>query len=261
MALIGLTSARGAPGVTTTVLGLALHWHRPVLLVEADASGGSAVLGGYLRGTVAHDRGLRDVAVALSLGDPLDQAVNAALIELPGGPVRLLPGLANAAQAPAVAGLWHALAEHLRSLDAAGLDVLVDLGRWGARNGPDQLAHQVDLLLLVTRSDLPGIAAARGWVPVLGAELDALGHGADALRAVVVGPGRPYAPREIAAGLGVPVIGDVAWDPRTAASLSHGEPAPRGAGQAPLHRSLAALASTVAQAAADRPSLAREATR
>lgn len=82
MALIGLTSARGAPGVTTTALGMALHWHRPVLLVEADASGGSAILAGYLRGTVAHDRGLRDVAVALSLGDPLDQAVNAALIEL-----------------------------------------------------------------------------------------------------------------------------------------------------------------------------------
>ena len=137
MALIGLTSARGAPGVTTTALGMALHWHRPVLLVEADVSGGSAVLAGFLRGTVAHDRGLRDIAVALSLGDPMDEALNRSLIDLPGGRVRLLPGLANAAQAPAVTGLWQPLAQHLRDLDAAGLDVIVDLGRWSARNGPD----------------------------------------------------------------------------------------------------------------------------
>jgi hypothetical protein len=261
MALIGLTSARGAPGVTTTALGLALQWHRTVLLIEADVSGGSAVLAGYLRGTVPHDRGLRDVAVALSLGDPLDEALNASLVEIPGGQVRLLPGLANAAQAPAVASLWQPLAEHLLSLDAAGLDVIVDLGRWGSRNGPDPLAHHLDLMLLVTRSDLPGIAAARGWVPVLSAELDALGHGSDALRALVVGPGLPYTPREIATALGVPLVGDVAWDPKAAASLSHGEPPQRSAGRGQMHRSLAALASAVAAAAAARPSLAGEVAR
>ena len=261
MALIGLTSARGAPGVTTTALGMALHWHRPVLLVEADVSGGSAVLAGFLRGTVAHDRGLRDVAVALSLGDPMDEALTRSLIDLPGGQVRLLPGLANAAQAPAVSGLWQPLAQHLRELDAAGLDVIVDLGRWGARNGPDPLAHHLDLMLLVTSSDLPGIAAARGWVPVLSAELDTLGQGADALRAVIVGAGRPYSTREVSSALGVPIVGDVEWDPRTAATLSHGQPAPRSAARAPLTRSLAALASAVAATAAARPSVAHEATR
>lgn len=255
MALIGLTSARGAPGVTTTALGMALHWHRPVLLVEADVSGGSAVLAGFMRGTVGHDRGLRDVAVALSLGDPMDEALNRSLLDLPGGRVRLLPGLANAAQAPAVSGLWQPLSEHLRDLDAAGLDVIVDLGRWGARNGPDPLAHHLDVMLLVTTSDLPGIAAARGWVPVLAAELDALGHGSDALRAVVVGPGRPYSNREISAALGLPILADIAWDPRTAASLSHGQPAGRSAGRAPLNGSLAAFASTVAAVAAVRPSV------
>jgi hypothetical protein len=261
MALIGLTSARGAPGVTTTALGLALHWHRPALLVEADVSGGSAVLAGYLRGTVPHDRGLRDVAVALSLRDPLDEALNASLIDLQSGQVRLLPGLANAAQAPAVASLWQPLAEHLRSLDGAGLDVIVDLGRWGSRNGPDPLAHHLDLMLLVTRSDLPGIAATRGWVPVLSAELDALGHGSDTLRALVVGPGRPYAPREIAGALGIPLVGNVAWDQRVAASLSHGEQPQRSAAHGQLHRSLAAVASAVAVAAAARPTLAGEVAR
>ena len=53
MALIVLTSAAGSPGVTTTAVGLALTWPRPVLLVEADPTGGSAVLAGYFRAAPA----------------------------------------------------------------------------------------------------------------------------------------------------------------------------------------------------------------
>ena len=61
MALIVLTSASGSPGVTTSAVGLALTWPRPALLVEADPTGGSSVLAGYLRGLTAQvarqDRG------------------------------------------------------------------------------------------------------------------------------------------------------------------------------------------------------------
>ena len=39
MAVICLTSASGSPGVTTTAVGLALCWPRPVLLVEVVAHG------------------------------------------------------------------------------------------------------------------------------------------------------------------------------------------------------------------------------
>ena len=48
MAVIALASASGSPGVTTTALGLALLWPRPVLLVEADPTGGSGLAGGLL---------------------------------------------------------------------------------------------------------------------------------------------------------------------------------------------------------------------
>ena len=44
MAVIALASASGSPGVTTTALGLALLWPRPVLLVEADPTGGSGAV-------------------------------------------------------------------------------------------------------------------------------------------------------------------------------------------------------------------------
>ena len=48
MAVVALASASGSPGVTTTALGLALLWPRPVLLVEADPTGGSRLAGRLL---------------------------------------------------------------------------------------------------------------------------------------------------------------------------------------------------------------------
>ena len=39
MAVITLTSATGAPGVTTAALGLALTWPRDVLLVDRSTRG------------------------------------------------------------------------------------------------------------------------------------------------------------------------------------------------------------------------------
>ncbi len=41
--IITLVSASGAPGVTTTAIGLAVRWPRPVVLVEADPKGGSGI--------------------------------------------------------------------------------------------------------------------------------------------------------------------------------------------------------------------------
>lgn len=40
MALVVLASASGAGCVTTTALGLAMRWPRPVVLVDADPVGG-----------------------------------------------------------------------------------------------------------------------------------------------------------------------------------------------------------------------------
>jgi len=64
MALIVLASASGSPGVTTTALGLALVWHRPVVLVDADPVGGSALLAGYFQGTVADDDAMVNLVLA-----------------------------------------------------------------------------------------------------------------------------------------------------------------------------------------------------
>jgi cellulose biosynthesis protein BcsQ len=75
MSVIALCSASGAPGVTTTAVGLALLWPRPVLLVEADPAGGS-VLAGWFRGQREYTQGLLDLAfTALPVDDALRDEV------------------------------------------------------------------------------------------------------------------------------------------------------------------------------------------
>ena len=70
MALIGFTSAKGSPGVTTSALALTLCWHhatgRTALLVEADPAGGD-IAAGYLRGSAAAHDGHAAVAAARDL--------------------------------------------------------------------------------------------------------------------------------------------------------------------------------------------------
>lgn len=50
MGLFTVASGSGSLGVTTLSVGLALTWPRPVVLVEADPAGGSAILAGYCTG-------------------------------------------------------------------------------------------------------------------------------------------------------------------------------------------------------------------
>ncbi len=72
MSMIALTSAKGAPGVTTTALALTLVWPRPVLLAECDPAGDSSLLAGYLQGSVEHTRGLLGLLAASRRGELAD---------------------------------------------------------------------------------------------------------------------------------------------------------------------------------------------
>ena len=65
MALIVLTSASGSPGVTSTALGLAMTWPRPVILVDADPTGARAIPAGYFGGAqLPNDHTIIDLAVS-----------------------------------------------------------------------------------------------------------------------------------------------------------------------------------------------------
>ena len=256
MAVLALTSAKGAPGVSTAALAMTLLWPRSVLLAECDPAGGSSVLAGYLRGTVDHSRGLLPLALAQRHGG-LEHALWAQTVPLTPddgstgettGGRRLLPGLADAAQAPSAATLWGPLGSLLASLERAGTDVIVDAGRLSAAHAPTALLRQADVVLLVMGTSLPAVAAARARLGVLREELSVTGlPGHDGrlsnLGLLLVGEGRPYTAKEISAACAVPVVASLAWDPASAEVLAAGAAPGRRFDTSPLVRTTRAAIS------------------
>lgn len=244
MAVISLASASGSPGVTTTALGLALLWPRPVLLVEADPTGGSGLLAGYFRGTREYGAGLIELALTSSdVGDALADLVQ----PIEGTDVSFVAGTRSHTQAGALRDLWQPLSEALTDLEATGQDVLIDAGRLGLVGSPDPLLVNADLTLLLARSHLPALSALRSWA-------DSAQSGAfdwQQAGVLVVGEGQPYISREVARVLNIPVIATLADDPESAAVFHRGAPPPRRFETGPLTRSLqaaiAAIHSTVSR--------------
>lgn len=237
MAVITVVSASGAPGVTSTVLGLAMVWPRPVLVVEADPSGGSAILAGFFRGQVDLP-GVLELVMAERVGVLADTVPRVA-IPLQGSQAQVLVGAKSPEQAAGLTRLWEPLVQVLRDLSAGGMDVLVDAGRLGMSGSPWPLISQADVTVLVCRSNLPALVAARPWAASLAAD-GVPGH---EVRVMLVGPGRPYAAGEVARTLGVATVGPIAWDPLRAAVYSEGaeKPKPRLGG---VKRAEAAFASS-----------------
>ena len=253
MALIVLASASGSPGVTTSAVGLALTWPRPVLMVEADPTGGSAVLAGFFRGSIAHATGLIDLAWAHREGLLMD-ALSELPMPIPDSSASVLPGVRAHTQAPSLASLWEPLAAALKGLERSGQDVIVDAGRLGLTGSPEPLIYGADLLLLVMRSDLVALAAARSWAETLRVGFDQLGVAAG-VRALLVGAGRPYSGREVAKVLGLPVAASLAWDEGAAAVFSRGATPSRRFFGGALPRSLRAARSAIESAIVSNASL------
>lgn len=244
MAVITLASASGSPGVTTTALGLALLWPRPVLLVEADPTGGSGLLAGYFRGTREYGAGLIELALTSSdVGDALAELAQ----PIEGTGVSFVAGTRSHTQSGALRDLWQPLSEALTDLESTGQDVLIDAGRLGLSGSPEPLLANADLTLLLTRSNLPALSALRSWADsVQSGTIDWQQSGV-----LVVGEGQPYGSREVSQVLNLPVIATLAGDPESAAVFHRGAPPPRRFDSGPLARSLqaaiAAIHSTVSR--------------
>lgn len=236
MALVCVVSASGSPGVTSTALGMALCGRRPVLLVEADPTAGSAILAGRFRGLQGHS-GLIDLVMA-HRGGVLAETLPRVVMEVPDTQVRILTGSRSHAQAAGLTRIWEPLLGALRGLTSAGQDVLVDAGQLGLEGSPTPLIAHADLTLLVLRSNLRALAAAKSWAESLAAEV-VPGH---SVQAVVVGENRPYRAADVARTLGLPVLGVVAWDPRRAEVFADGadKPTPRFGGAAAADRAFEA---------------------
>lgn len=233
MALITLASAAGSPGVSTTALGLALVWPRPVILVEADPAGSSALAAGYFHGQLDH-AGLVELAAAHRsglLGDVLPRM----LMPIEGSAASLLLGSRSHEHAVGLAQLWEPLLAALTAVSDSGQDVLVDAGRLGLTGAPLPFVERADATMLVTRSSLPALVAAQSWATTI-AEGQLPDH---AVGTIVVGPGWPYPNSQVAKALGLPVAGVIEWDPARAAVFSEGaeRPIPRFGGPKAAQRS------------------------
>ena len=243
--LIAITSAKGAPGVTTAALALALSWPRRTVLAELDPAGGD-VLAGYGRGEISAG-GLAELELAARRGGPA-RHLEAHLLQLDAGErVRLLPGLADPLGARHVD--WHRLAGALAAIDGGTTDALADCGRLGAEHFPQAAVRRAAAVIVVTRSSLRAVRAASHAVAALKVETTG-GPGSGPLAAVVVAAGEPYGEREIGDALGVPVLGALPRDDKAASVLSDGAPAGRFFPQSALLRAAREVASRVAEFAA-----------
>lgn len=265
MATIVLTSASGSPGVTTSALGLAFSWPRPVLLVEADPTGGSGIYAGYFQGKVEPTAGLIDLALAHRQGilaETLPQVVRT----WPPSTVSLLAGVRSHDQARSLINLWQPLAPVLRELRANGQDVIVDAGRLGLAGWPAPIVMSADLSLLVTRNTLPALAGARSWANGLRTSFENAGGlhrfgvllvdesgrwPKTPLRSAKGGgtPGvprvRPYTDRQVAKTLQTGVVASLPWAPEGADFYSHGAKPPRKWSTSPLARAYQAAGEAI----------------
>jgi len=230
MCLLAVAAAKAAPGVTTTAVALAAVWPsgRQALVAECDPAGGDLAA----RFGLPVEPGLVTVAAARRLAA-------GAIVEhtqpLPGG-VRVLVGPAGAEQAAAALGLLPP--GLLAGFDALPeVDVLADLGRLDPTSPALRVAGAARLVVLVARPTL--------------AELQHLAHRIIALRGtvgrlgVVLAGAGPYPPGEVAAALGVEVLGTLPADARGAGVLGGVPASAGGVRRSPLVRAARTLADTL----------------
>jgi hypothetical protein len=208
--IVAVASRKASPGVTTVTAQLAAHWFEPGvdrLIVEADCSGGTLAA----RWSPAHgltwDPGLLSLSTsrrqldAASLGDVSQQLADQVWVAAaPPAPDQIGAGLFR---------LGEQGASELAS--APGIRAFVDCGRLTASSPAVPLARRALLTLLVCRPRLDEIHAL---VPAA-TELAAAGC---TVGLVCIGT-EPYEPGEVAATVGVDLIGVLPTDERAAAAF------------------------------------------
>ena len=253
------TSACGAPGVTTSCLGIALATpevtDQHALLVEADPAG-TSLFGGWLRGGMSVDRGLLNLAIAAHNRLPLDRAIFDQAVSLRDTEERNVHGifgLTDPSQVSSLAGAWPMLGEAFSDLGNAGYHVIIDAGRATQGGFPLDLLSYADTLLLFTTSSLASAVRTAPIAQALKTHMRSLGRESDLALAVVnrgwtrhtEDPRQradTYPERELVRHLGAPVAFTLPDDPASAAVFAHGAREQRKFDKAALPKALRSAA-------------------
>lgn len=246
MPIIVLASAAGAPGVTTTALGLARCWPGDTLLVDADRQPTQAVLAGFLNGAPATGRGLTGLARAHRERRAIAEEIRLHCVPL-GEQVEerrlFLPGFSHPGSPALFGPVWPDLMHALAQLRDAGVTVVVDAGRIG-EGLPAPMVAEADAVLVITRTSLRALAGVRLHLPHLQQRIDSLATGTQ-LGLTLIGDGEPYGAKEITRQFGIPVWASVANHPRAARVWSEGRSEGRGFAHSALVRSIRAAAIAI----------------
>ena len=158
-----------------------------------------------------------------------------------------IAGFRNQAAALGATTFWAALAATLRHLEGAGIDAIVDLGRFNPDDLRTPLLQASDSVLVVAEPVLPDIAALGLRLPQLRSVLSLVGG--DAFIDLVLSDAvvDPYSAREISKAVGTPVLGTIAHDVAGASVYSLGAQAPRKFEQGPYQRTLRSTVATLDQ--------------
>ncbi len=252
MAILLLTSTGGSPGATTTAVGLALTWPRPVLLVDCDPGAHQSILAGYLAGSSASGKGLLRVAEAHRDRRSLREVVIDQAMPLTDQDDRrrlFLPGFTKPGSAAHFGAVWPDLAETFDRLSDVDIDVIADCGRLGQLGLPASMVERSALTAVVLNSSLRSVMSARVHLPTIRDHGRPGGDTGRGFGLIVVGEGQPYGQGEIAKALDAPVLGVIADDHSSALHLSDGRPRHRRFDSSPLMRSMtdtgAALATSL----------------
>lgn len=202
--LLGLVSAKGSPGVSTAALALTAAAGDRGLLVELDPAGGSVECWTGATG----EPGLIRVANGMRRAVEPEMLLAHAVTAPPGVRSILAPTAGGLAEST-IAMTGDRLVPVLAELDAM---VMVDGGRWSRSQSTARRVAGCDVVGVVCAPTVEGVEAARWLIDPLSTTI--AGH----VALVLVGD-RPYSPPEVAAVVGAPVVGVLAWDPRGANAL------------------------------------------
>jgi len=158
MALIAFASAKGSPGVSVTIAGLARLWPRPAVVADLDPAGGDT----GLRYRAENGDPLNPSIGLLSLGAAVRSGQRANLddhLQLTAGGMRTLVGVNTPGQVLGLGSAWQHIALTLRR--AREYDVLADCGRLTPGSPAMAIVDQADAVVLVSGGELEDIAHLR----------------------------------------------------------------------------------------------------
>ncbi len=222
--IVALCSDKGAPGVSTLAAALALRWPGPRILLEADPSGGDAVLRMHRPRSQSLDLepSILSLAGQVRTGARVQDLTRFAQVSSLGLPV--VPGPLQAEDWAAMAHLWPQVSAQVEDWDGT---VFADLGRLHPDSPGLALALRADVVLVLTNPSAESYFHVRRRTEVLSTvlggrpgrnpvgvvvrttrrERSALGDVAQMLRAT---------------GSPVPVVGALADDPSGVGLLGAG---------------------------------------